>query len=1021
MPTPFYVKSPRPAGGTQDCPDSEEASEETTRNGIASNETRQMDAASGSASTSTTPGRIDTRNNATVGGNMASFAHVHRDEMVMPGAKFGSADQRQGVEPVSMQQGSLMRLPPPPRQHTIAELAQIAGIRPDEVAASFNADDSVAIGGRDGETEAAPAVASAYPATASLATASDGGSTLQVMDEGKSVTYKRTAVQQSASSILSLPPNSGGGNDSEDKDSFRENKKKKARGLGALPLSRDASKPPTPIETSRATSPRLGSHKVEPACLDQDLLWGHILGTADKTGGGLNWQQKGGSKGSEGSSSMNVNADSTTVRYSPDSLYCNQVYGHQQDAEGAPGAGSAAAAAAATLADEKAEEVKGDGVRPQASMTKQEWESYYHQQKHPALGGQIDEPAYALLTGRCYDPKTDAACVVSVPLTRIPATLGRAHDTHSASFFGLGTNKSLSRSHAVVYYRDSAGAGTIQLGFDSETPGTITKRCKKPKKSDGKHRNHSAEQIIRPKGIVSLPASGCFVVECLGKNGMVVGGEQIKQGQAAMLQHGTTIQMATYSLYFLLPQDAKLLDVKILNPAYADHQRSAKKMRRELEEIDVGTASSCSDDESTLANKPMQERGGFSNIQKAKIEQLEALPYRIALQRFNEAVNDPDEWEREYRLLNAAIIVHAVRAAARSKTLRRVQLESDGVQRSDVVKWVKKSSIFRPWVEKTMEGITPERFDIKIGKAIVKAGYTKTGGVGHWGWLLPDDLSSDSDSDGDSSDDSEEENAGNDSDNGSSGEEDSDKEDMGSKKRVLHGAVGRAAALNTEINSLSIEELLQQCAEACRGDKAWGTHHQLLNTAVAVRAVRTAAHSKELRKVALKAESEHGSVSVQRGDILRWIKNSHVYGEWANGLMENMVTKSYEAKITQAMVKSGCFMKVGNRGLTRWLLTNATAADEQEDCSASSDAGMEGVERREELDILKGSSVAELEANAKMSPSSSHSVAPSTPQNTVAEVAVKDPGNTVCVAANDEVKECAVEPSQGTDLGTHFM
>ena len=110
MPTPFYVTSPRPAAGAQDCPVGQEANEETTRNVIASNERQQMDTAS-STSRSTTRG-ID--NNAAVGGNIhvASFAHVHRDEKEMPGAKLGTA--RQEVERGSMEQGSLLPLPPPP-------------------------------------------------------------------------------------------------------------------------------------------------------------------------------------------------------------------------------------------------------------------------------------------------------------------------------------------------------------------------------------------------------------------------------------------------------------------------------------------------------------------------------------------------------------------------------------------------------------------------------------------------------------------------------------------------------------------------------------------------------------------------------------------------------------------------------------------------------------------------------------------------------------------------------------------
>jgi hypothetical protein len=42
--------------------------------------------------------------------------------------------------------------------------------------------------------------------------------------------------------------------------------------------------------------------------------------------------------------------------------------------------------------------------------------------------------------------------------------LGRSHDTKDKNFFGLGTRKVLSRSQAVIFWRDRLGGKIVQTG-----------------------------------------------------------------------------------------------------------------------------------------------------------------------------------------------------------------------------------------------------------------------------------------------------------------------------------------------------------------------------------------------------------------------------------------------------------------------------------------------------------------------------------------------------------------------------
>ena len=111
---------------------------------------------------------------------------------------------------------------------------------------------------------------------------------------------------------------------------------------------------------------------------------------------------------------------------------------------------------------------------------------------------------------------------VTIPLTRLPAVLGRAHNTGDVNFFSLGPAKALSRQHCVIDYRDEAGGKLV-------TPKTAPRDSQEESKLEyeiGKpvtvvNYPDSKEQHGETKS--SFPSSGAFVLEALGKNLIMVG------------------------------------------------------------------------------------------------------------------------------------------------------------------------------------------------------------------------------------------------------------------------------------------------------------------------------------------------------------------------------------------------------------------------------------------------------------------------------------------------------------------
>ena len=227
--------------------------------------------------------------------------------------------------------------------------------------------------------------------------------------------------------------------------------------------------------------------------------------------------------------------------------------------------------------------------------------------KKQLLGGSNGSngiPAYALLVGK-LDPTyhNEDNDIITIPITRLPVTLGKEHATKDPSFIALKepnndnsekTNTKnaapkLSQSMCCIFYRDSYGGklglykkgrkktddnennnkdvgssniaetnldGMMYKPYEPPTPPTLDEDGNEISSSNKNTEQPLPNDIIRlpnMKHDTPLPNNGFFAIECTGRK-IIVGGNILKKGQIAMLTDGMPIKIASHCFYFLLPK-----------------------------------------------------------------------------------------------------------------------------------------------------------------------------------------------------------------------------------------------------------------------------------------------------------------------------------------------------------------------------------------------------------------------------------------------------------------------------------
>jgi hypothetical protein len=245
------------------------------------------------------------------------------------------------------------------------------------------------------------------------------------------------------------------------------------------------------------------------------------------------------------------------------------------------------------------------------------------------VGGTVDTPCFALLDGMVQDPETQESSRFNIPLTKLPAVLGRSHETDDPHFFGLGSRKALSRKQCVIYYRDAQGG---RVDWDENQ--LIYKHNAK----DGDDKLQTPTE--------NLPENGFFVVECLGRNRILVNKQRVEQGESVVLESGSAIRISSHMLYFLLPTDAPPKK-HLVSPSPA--KAKTPKKRTSLE----GAA-----EEASSASPAKKPKGvGLT----AYTQELETLSTEELLTMMSTAVAS-NQWERKHQMIGTVIGKLAMRA-----------------------------------------------------------------------------------------------------------------------------------------------------------------------------------------------------------------------------------------------------------------------------------------------------------------------------------------------------------------------
>jgi hypothetical protein len=209
----------------------------------------------------------------------------------------------------------------------------------------------------------------------------------------------------------------------------------------------------------------------------------------------------------------------------------------------------------------------------------------------------------------------------------------------------------------------------------------------------------------------SIAAARFYAIECLGKNRIFVDGQRLDQGDVALLESGSSIKMNSYSLLFLLPEDATQEVMTVPLPG-----QKAK-------------------------NPPGASAGGGnaggSKAGSVLAEHLDKASTQQLLQWFFDAIEN-NQWERRHQMIGGAITLHACLDAARSKKIQRLAKAENGVSRSEVMDWIKDSKRYSEWVKHVMNKMELKSYQANVTKCLWKAGYRRNAPVGRFvRWNLP--------------------------------------------------------------------------------------------------------------------------------------------------------------------------------------------------------------------------------------------------------------------------------------------
>lgn len=309
---------------------------------------------------------------------------------------------------------------------------------------------------------------------------------------------------------------------------------------------------------------------------------------------------------------------------------------------------------------------------------------------------------------------------IRIKIHSLPTTIGRSHHPCKIKQFApLGSSKALSRTHAMIFYCDD-NDGTIEtITPDAkENISNIDEEFNYRKSLNDTKKKDVAKLTAGSTTSTGRPSShGGFAIECLGKNKIFVGKQRVEQGEIARLESGTPIKMASYCLYFLLPEGPE-----------------GKRTRSVSIPATLGAELHDSDDDGTTPPNKKQKR---QYNRKAPLVQMEERPLEDLLKEFHHAI-ESDVFDRKHQMVSSGIMMYAVKTVAKDPVMIQKSQKEEGLSRTDIMDYIEKHETYSKWVKRIMNKMELKTYQANLSKALGKAEFKRVGTTGrHVKWLLP--------------------------------------------------------------------------------------------------------------------------------------------------------------------------------------------------------------------------------------------------------------------------------------------
>jgi pSer/pThr/pTyr-binding forkhead associated (FHA) protein len=400
------------------------------------------------------------------------------------------------------------------------------------------------------------------------------------------------------------------------------------------------------------------------------------------------------------------------------------------------------------------------------------------------VGGRVDIPCYCLLDG-IDDDAADAVQHqeedeeepdrrprrrrrrLTVPITRLPATLGRRHETTDPHFYSLGSAKAVSREHARIDYRfppDGAYLkSNVGVGFRLlQRPSSEDHQDDNDNDDESNNNSHHKDSVMD-----RLPAKGAYVLTCLSKNKIMVNQERIDQGSVTVLQSGAAIKIGPVCVYFLLPTPttppssssssptSPPLETETTPSAPTPSPLPKQPHRWSLDvssALPVAAKSLTEKEESRgstttaiAAATTTTSTGTTSNVHL----QLEALSWNDLADEYRQAKTD-----RRKQIVQSVIVARGALEAAvalQQEQQRKSHNNSDDDDNdeadtattteyaaNDIIAWLENSTKYGPFQNEMKDRMEPKSYKASITKALLRAGFCRNNALGpRVRWHLP--------------------------------------------------------------------------------------------------------------------------------------------------------------------------------------------------------------------------------------------------------------------------------------------